>query len=504
MEYEDLRKKSLKAVNSVKWIPPKGRDRIFGMIENRPDWCISRQRSWGVPITVFFCESCNEWLYTKEIQEKIFTLFKEHGADIWFDKEAKDLLPVGQKCPHCGSDKFRKETDILDVWFDSGSSFAAVCEYREYLPDVPNMYLEGSDQHRGWFHSSLLISVANRNGRAPYKEVLTHGYVVDGKGKKMSKSLGNTVLPEEVIKKYGADLLRLWCASENYQEDIRVSKEIMDMLVKAYFNFRNTSRFLLGNLQDFSPAKNSVSLTDNKDPFDRYALILLNKLIKETKRAYDEYAFHDVYHKTNIFMGQMSSFYLDVLKDRLYTRYSNDPLRRGSQTVMFEILKTVSRIMAPILSFTAEEIWGYLPDYGKKESIFLEEFPKYHPEYQDDKFEKEMAELLGVRSVVLRRLEEARRDKIIGSSLDAEVHLEASGAAYKLLDKYRDNLKEFFIVSGCALLESTNDELKVQITASLLHKCPRCWTRDAHVPSDQSDVCPKCKEALTQINSHKK
>jgi isoleucyl-tRNA synthetase len=406
MEYKGLRGEALRAVDTVKWIPPRGRDRIRGMLESRPDWCISRQRSWGVPITVFFCENCGEWVYNKAIQERIFSLFSERGADAWFDLDVKELLPEGTECPRCHGSLFRKETDILDVWFDSGSSFAAVCESRGYLPDVPDMYLEGSDQHRGWFHSSLLISAANRGGRAPYREVLTHGYVVDGKGKKMSKSLGNTVLPGEVIKKYGADILRLWAAAEDYQDDIRVSGEIMDMLAKAYFTYRNTSRFLLGNLSDFNPETDAAPLEDIKDLADRHALYLLNRLVRDADAAYSAYAFHDVYHKANVFMGEMSSFYLDILKDRLYTRAKADPLRRASQTVMHMIVKGTARIMAPILSFTAEEIWGHLPkEPGLRESVFLEDFPKYDPSLAETPETREMEALIAVRSQANKALE---------------------------------------------------------------------------------------------------
>ncbi|MDR2339649.1 MAG: isoleucine--tRNA ligase [Deltaproteobacteria bacterium] len=498
MERLGLREKALEAIDTVAWIPKRGRDRIRGMIENRPDWCVSRQRSWGVPITIFFCEGCGEWLYTKGIQERIFRLFLERGADAWFDMGSGDILPEGQSCPHCGGKSFRKETDILDVWFDSGSSFAAVCEWRDYLPDVPDMYLEGSDQHRGWFHSSLLISVANRQGRAPYREVLTHGYVVDGKGKKMSKSMGNTVLPGELIKKHGADILRLWVASENYQDDIRVSEEIIGMLVKAYFGYRNTSRFLLGNLADFEPERDLVPATDIESPIDRYALHLLDKLVVEATAAYAAYAFHDVYHKANVFMVNLSSFYLDVLKDRLYTRAKADPLRRGSQSAMWRILKDVTLIMAPILSFTAEEIWGHMPGGGRlRESVFLEDFPVHDGTMSDPGLATDMEALLAVRSKANKALEEARRAKSIGSSLDAAVSISASGETLRLLQENLHWLAEFLIVSEVDISEEgEGDEVSVSVRECRYNKCPRCWNRNPEVPDDLSDVCPKCKQAM--------
>ncbi|MDR1081892.1 MAG: isoleucine--tRNA ligase [Deltaproteobacteria bacterium] len=528
MEHGDLRKRALRAIDSVSWIPARGRERIRGMIESRPDWCVSRQRSWGVPITVFFCGSCGEWLYTPEIHERVFRLFSERGADAWYDTDTSDILPPGQSCPHCGGTSFTKETDILDVWFDSGSSFAAVMEDRSGLPDTADMYLEGSDQHRGWFHSSLLISVANREGKPPYREVLTHGYVVDGQGKKMSKSIGNTVEPAEIIKKYGADVLRLWVASENYQDDIRVSDQILDMLVKAYFTFRNTCRFMLGNLFDFDPARDAVPLAEIADPVDRYALRELSLLIRQVRKAYASYAFHDVYHRVNNFMGALSSFYLDVLKDRLYTFRASDPARRASQTVMREILSSVTSLMAPVLSFTAEEIWrslnglapagapgtpgaksaaSALPPAGTPadvpESVFLSAFPFPVPAWEEDQSALETERLLAVRTVALKALEDARKTKLIGSSLDAEVEILASGPLLELLRRRGQGLQELFIVSRVVLTEAdppadapAEGWAEARVAMSPDPKCPRCWNRHPEVPADGSRVCPKCRKAL--------
>ncbi|MDR1038577.1 MAG: isoleucine--tRNA ligase [Deltaproteobacteria bacterium] len=541
MEHGDLRKRALEAIDRVGWVPPRGRERIRGMIESRPDWCVSRQRTWGVPITIFFCEGCGEWLYTEEIRERLFGIFAERGADAWFETDPSDLLPPGQACPKCGGKAFRKETDILDVWFDSGSSFAAVMEDRAALPDIADMYLEGSDQHRGWFHSSLLISVANRDGRAPYREVLTHGFIVDGQGKKMSKSLGNTVEPGEIIKKYGADILRLWVASENYQDDIRVSDQILDMLVKAYFTFRNTCRFMLGNLHDFDPARDSVPEDRITDPFDRHALRELSLLTRQARKAYAAYAFHDVYHRVNNFMGSLSSFYLDVLKDRLYTFAASDPARRASQTVLRRILVTVTSLMAPILSFTAEEIWrslhglppagteaaeagesaeGPRPDVGAKgagsagtpgpgaspspESVFLTEFPDPSADWENDDLAAETERLLSARAVALKALEDARKAKLIGSSLDAEVELSASGPALELLRKREAILPELLIVSRVRVCEAADvppdapaeGTVAAKVSMSPDPKCPRCWNRHPEVPADGSGVCPKCRRAL--------
>jgi isoleucyl-tRNA synthetase len=492
-----------------------------------------------VPITVLFCDTCGEWVYDEALRDRVFELFCKSGADAWFDLDAKDFLPEGYKCPKCGGGSFTKETDILDVWFDSGSSFAAVMEDRDYLPDRADMYLEGSDQHRGWFHSSLLISVASRNGVPPYREVLTHGYVVDGAGKKMSKSLGNTIEPEKLVSKYGADVLRLWVASENYQDDVRVSDEIFGMLVKAYFTFRNTCRFMLGNLSDFDPEKDAVPLKDISDPIDRHALKELSVLTGHVRRAYAAYAFHEVYHRVNNFMGSLSSFYLDVLKDRLYTFRKGDPLRRGSQTVIRRILESVTALMAPILSFTAEEIHRHLnglPQAGSPEadsaadllasgktgagegadinspaqSVFLTLFPQPDPELESDPKAADMERLLVVRASVNKALEEARKAKVIGSALDAAVGLKASGETLELLKAYEARLPELFIVSGVTLSElasapkasadpspeSAEAAVEVTVTLSPDHKCPRCWNRRPEVPEDGSAVCDKCKRAL--------
>jgi isoleucyl-tRNA synthetase len=489
-----LRAESLAAIDSVTWIPRWGRDRIHGMIESRPDWCVSRQRSWGVPITIFFCKSCGEWRYSEAIQARLFELFEKMGADAWYDLHESELLPPGERCAKCGGTDFRKETDILDVWFDSGCSFTAVCESRPDLPDRPDMYLEGSDQHRGWFHSSLLISVANR-GRAPYAEVLTHGYVVDGSGRKMSKSLGNTIEPGDVIKKYGADILRLWVSSENYHDDIRLSPAIMDMLSKAYFNFRNTARFILGNLYDFDPAIDEVPL-ERLGPLDRYVLHLLHKLIRQIRQGYDSYEFHVVYQLVNKFVVTLSSLYHDVVKDRLYTWRASDPGRRAVQTVMRRVISALARLMAPILSFTSEEIWLRLAP-GDDSSVFLERFPEAPDEWRDDALFSEMERLLESRAKANKALEEARQAKIIGGSLEAEVTLKASGEELELLRRHEPELAELLIVSSVTLIAGEEgSELSAEVRVSPHPKCPRCWIRHPDLSKDPGGVCPKCREAL--------
>ena len=502
MDKTGLREGALKAIDEVRWVPRWGRDRIYGMIENRPDWCISRQRSWGVPITVFFCNDCGQWHYSQAISDHLYALIKENGADVWFDRPVEDLLPAGEKCQKCGGSSFEKETDILDVWFDSGVSFVDTLEGRDYMPDTADMYLEGSDQHRGWFHSSLLVSMGTRK-RAPYREVLTHGYVVDGQGRKMSKSVGNTISPDDIIKKYGADILRLWVAAENYQDDIRLSQTILDMLAKAYFNFRNSCRFILGNLFDFDPEQHSVEL-DNLSEMDRFVLHQLNQLTEKVLAAYDEYEFHGIYHLINNFVVELSAFYHDVIKDRLYTLAAGNPKRRATQTVMHQVLSSMVRLMAPVLSFTCEEIWSYLPENTAKSSVFLTDLPKVEAAWHNPELAARWNEILKIRAVVNKELEAARRDKTIGAPLDAELELRASGEALALLKKYEAELADIFIVSAVKLIADESVQaaqpggpaLAVKVAACQATKCPRCWVHSTEVESNSSGLCGKCDAAL--------
>ena len=499
MEANDLRKKALEAIERVEWTPVWGKDRIYGMIENRPDWCISRQRAWGVPIVIFYCESCDHALADRRVIDHVADQFATEGADVWFARSAEELLPNGTVCPKCGGNRFRKETDILDVWFDSGVSYAAVCEKRPDLKAPPDMYLEGSDQHRGWFHSSLLASVGTR-GIAPYHEVLTHGFVVDGKGEKMSKSKGNVVTPDQVIQRYGAEILRLWVAAEDYRDDIKISEEILKRLTEAYRKIRNTCRYILGNLYDFDPSRDGT-VYENLSEIDRWALHRLQKTIARIRKAYERFEFHTVFHTLNNFCSvDLSAFYLDVLKDRVYTVPADSPVRRSAQTVMYEIVSSLIRLMAPVLSFTAEEIWKYLPgDPDRDESVHLADFPSVNPDHIDDDLAEKWERILQAREQVSKAMEEARNDKVIGHPLDARVEIDASPDMMVLLTSLSDWLKSVFIVSQVVLKE--NPEVKgiqVKIGRADGSKCQRCWNYDISVGTDKThpSLCARCLTAI--------
>lgn len=497
METTGLRRNALRAIHEVAWIPPWGRDRIYGMIENRPDWCVSRQRAWGIPITVFYCSSCHQTLATSETIDHVVKLFEERGADVWFEEDPSRLLPQGTQCPNCGGNTFKKETDILDVWFDSGVSWAAVLENQEELQFPASLYLEGSDQHRGWFHSSLLTSVGTR-GHAPYGAVLTHGFVVDGEGKKMSKSAGNVIAPEEVINKLGADVLRLWVSAEDYKDDIKISDEILKRLADAYFRIRNTFRFLLGNLYDFDPEKDRISYADLYE-IDRWALHRMQKLIGRVREAYERFEFHIVYHSVQNFCAvEMSSTYFDILKDRLYTFASQSAGRRAAQTALYEILNGLARLMAPILSFTAEEVWQCLPaGKGKAESVHLTLFPEVNPDYLDEGLNERWDRIWEIRSAVTKALEEARKGKKIGLSLDAQVHLHLPEKEYQFLQPYEKDLKSIFIVSSVTL-HRAEKEMGVEVFRAEGEKCERCWNYDLSVGRHPQypKACERCVEAL--------
>ena len=499
MDKKGLRQNALRSINEVTWIPPWGRDRIYGMIENRPDWCVSRQRAWGIPITVFYCSGCRQPLVNQETVQHIARLFEEKGADIWFEEGAGHLLPKGTRCAHCGGNDFTKEMDILDVWFDSGVSYAAVLESREDLQFPASLYLEGSDQHRGWFHSSLLTSVGTR-GRAPYLSVLTHGFVVDGEGKKMSKSSGNVIAPEEVISKLGADVLRLWVAAEDYKDDIKISNEILKRLADAYFRIRNTYRFLLGNLYDFDPEKDRIPYQELHE-MDRWALHRLQKLISRVREAYENFEFHIVYHSVQNFCAvEMSALYFDILKDRLYTFPAHSRGRRSGQTALYEILKALARLMAPILSFTAEEVWKYIPaEPGKTESIHLTSFPEVQNEYLDDALSERWERVWEMRAIVTKALEEARKEKKIGLSLDAQVHLHLPEKLFPFLQCYEKDLKSIFIVSSVTLHQGEGEEeLRAEVSRADGKKCERCWNYDETVGhhAEHPAICNRCVEAI--------
>ena len=499
MDKKGLRQNALKSINEVTWIPPWGRDRIYGMIENRPDWCVSRQRAWGIPITVFYCSACKQPLVNQETIDHVARLFEEKGADIWFEEEANRLLPKGTQCAQCGGKDFTKEMDILDVWFDSGVSYAAVLEKRKYLEFPASLYLEGSDQHRGWFHSSLLTSVGTRN-RAPYLSVLTHGFVVDGEGKKMSKSAGNVIAPEEVINQLGADVLRLWVAAEDYKDDIKISNEILKRLADSYFRIRNTYRFLLGNLYDFNPETDRLPYPELHE-MDRWALHQLQKLISRVREAYERFEFHVVYHSVQNFCAvEMSALYFDILKDRLYTFSSHSQGRRSAQTALYEILKTLTCLMAPILSFTTEEVWKYIrQESGKAESVHLTSFPEVVNEYLDDSLHERWERIWEIRAVVTKALEEARKEKKIGLSLDAQVHLHLPEKIFSFLQSYEKDLKSIFIVSSVTLYQGKDEkEVRAEVLQAEGKKCERCWNYDVsvgHHPEHQA-ICHRCVEAI--------
>ncbi|MBR5705189.1 MAG: isoleucine--tRNA ligase [Deltaproteobacteria bacterium] len=505
MEEGELRAKSLDAINHVVWTPSWGRNRIYGMIENRPDWCISRQRKWGVPITVFYCEKCGEALVDSAIMEHVADMFEEQGSDIWFEHDAAFFLPEGTRCRACGHDHFTREHDILDVWFDSGVSWAAVLENRDYLHAPADLYLEGSDQHRGWFHSSLLASMGTR-GIPPYHAVLTHGFVVDGAGRKMSKSVGNVIKPDEIIKKFGAEILRLWVAAQDYRDDIRLSQEILQRLSDAYRRIRNTARFMLGNLAGFDPERDSIELEKLME-IDRWALSRLEKLTARLRKAYDDYEFHLLYHAVHNFcIVDMSAFYLDVLKDRLYIYGPESFERRSGQTAMYRILDALTRLIAPVLSFTADEIWQCMPG-RHEESVHLAEFPKEDPARVDEELEARYERLLAVREEIAKALEQARNAKLIGHSLDARVELEIpEGEWRELLLAYKAELPALCIVSQVELVPSVEDGLaaetvpglKIRVAKALGAKCERCWNYSETVGEDSQypDVCERCAGIL--------
>jgi isoleucyl-tRNA synthetase len=508
MEKNDLRKKALAAIDGVTWIPAWGRDRIYGMVENRPDWCISRQRLWGVPITMFYCKECDRELMTPEILDHVVGLVREHGADIWFEREANDLLPPGTRCPKCGGKEFKKETNILDVWFDSGVSHAAVLENRPDLTSPADMYLEGNDQHRGWFHSSLLESVGTR-GRAPYRNVLTHGFVVDGEGKKMSKSVGNVIDSQTIIDEYGAEILRLWVAAEDYTEDIRISEEILKRLVEAYRRIRNTSRFILGNIYDFNPATDTVPYAEMAE-MDRWILHRLQEVVRRVREAYELCQFHVVYYTLyNFCTVDLSALYLDVLKDRLYTSKAASPARRSAQTAMKALLEAMVQLLAPILTFTAEEVWQALPAYpGKAESVHVTQFPEVNEQYLQSDLAERWKTLIAVKGEVSKAIETARQNKVLGHSLDAAVVIAAPENLRTILDQHREDLRTLLIVSdvrfadeqviGDAYRSTEIAGLAVSVGRAKGEKCHRCWIYSETIGSsaEHPTICARCRDNL--------
>ena len=506
-----FREAALKAVDDTKFYPAWGHDRLYNMIRDRQDWCISRQRSWGVPIPAFYCEECGKPIITDESVESVMKWVEKESTDAWWAHTAEELLPEGFKCPHCGGTHFKKETDIMDVWFDSGSTWNGVCRQAPDMDYPVEMYLEGADQHRGWFHSSLLTSVAV-NGHAPYQALLTHGFTMDENGRKMSKSVGNVVAPQEIIDKFGADVLRLWISSVDYQSDVRLGNKIIKAMSEVYRKIRNTFRYLLGNLYDFNPETDAVAYADMTE-FDRWALLRLERVKAEVTAAMEEYQFHVMYHAVHNFCTvDLSAIYLDVLKDRLYTEKSDSLARRSAQTAMYEILTTLVRIMAPVISFTAEEVWQALPPVSNREaSVHLADWPEAKPEYLDTALEETWNQRLALRSVITKALEEARVAKEIGHALDADVTVYADGADYEALVEMKDFLADFCIVSTVTLVVGTEHApetavsneagtVKVAVAAATREKCERCWKHDPTVGADSKHphLCARCAKVLEE------
>ncbi len=505
---DGFRQKALAAIKTVKWIPSWGEDRIHNMVADRGDWCISRQRTWGVPIPIFYCRDCNKEIINEATVSHLQKLVEEHGSDIWWAREAAELLPAGTTCPECGGKKFRKETDIMDVWFDSGTSHMGVLETRPELSWPADLYLEGSDQHRGWFNSSLSTSVAVR-GVAPYRAVLTHGFLVDEQGRKMSKSLGNGVDPLKVIEQMGADILRLWVSSADYRNDVAISSGILKQITEAYRKIRNTCRYLLGNLYDFDSEKDAVAYRDLLE-IDQWALLKLHQLIKKVTEAYENYEFHTVHHNIHNFCAvDMSAFYLDIIKDRVYTSPADSLERKSAQTVMYEIITALVKMLTPILAFTTEEIWQYLPHKEEEVTVQVAGWPAFNEGYLNAELEERWNKILAVREFVAKPLEEARQRKFIGHSLDARVNLFANQEWYEFLASKQDELASLFITSSVALKHDeqvpqeafTSEELPglaVVVEKAPGEKCERCWIYSETVGQDeqQPTLCHRCATVL--------
>ncbi len=509
-----LRSRALEEIKKVKWDPAWGEERISNMIATRPDWCISRQRIWGVPIAVFQCEACQEFLNDPAVSRAVVELFAREGADAWYKHSAEEILPAGAKCGKCGGTKFRKEMDIIDVWFESGSSQAAVLGREPGLPWPADLYLEGGDQHRGWFQSSLLCAVATK-GAAPYRSAATAGWTLDPQGRAMSKSLGNTVDPVEIADKLGAEIVRLWVASVDFREDVMASDELMQRIAESYRKIRNTFRYILGNLQDFVPAQDAVAFAE-MHPLDQFILLRAAEVTKDVREQYDNFVFHRLYHRLKDFcIVDLSAIYFDVLKDRLYTSAPKSLARRSAQTALWRLGEALVRLLAPVMSFTAEEIWGFLPVVdGRPESVHVTLFPQ--PEELTGKIpdgfdagavESDWDTLLAVRNEALKALETARAEKTIGGGLEAQLHIAAPEQLFPVLERYRDQLRYLFIVSDVVLEKSpaSNGDTGLTITVNRApgEKCERCWNYSIHVGEDKTypTVCERCSAVLSEIEA---
>jgi isoleucyl-tRNA synthetase len=506
MDRNELRSRALEAIKGVKWLPAWGQERISNMIASRPDWCISRQRAWGVPIIVFYCEKCGEPLTDRKILDRVVELFERETADVWYDRTAAELAGPDAKCGRCGATEFRKETDIIDVWFESGSSHLAVLTEANALPWPCDLYVEGGDQYRGWFHSSLLVAVGLK-GRAPYRHCATHGWTLDEQGHALSKSLGNYIEAQELIKQYGADVVRLWVASVEFTDDIVISPTILTRLSEAYRKLRNTFRYALGNLSDFDPAADAVPAAELPE-LDQWILLQTEQLVRDCRRWYDELAFHRVYHAIYDFATtEMSALYFDVLKDRLYTTAPRSRARRSAQTALYRINYALVRLAAPLLSYTAEEVWQHMrKPAGAPASVHLALFPE--PEeltaglgeaarQRSQNWER----LMSVRESVLKSLETARQEKFIGAPLEARVCLRAAPDLYPLLEEYAAELPALFIVSQVAVERQPQGALSVEIGRAAGVKCERCWKYLTDVGANPAwpTICPPCAAAVEEI-----
>ena len=510
-----LRTRSLDEIKKVRWDPAWGEERITNMVAGRPDWCISRQRVWGVPIAMFQCTDCNEFLNNPAVNHSVVELFAREGADAWYRYSPEQLLPDGTKCSKCGSSKFRKEMDIVDVWFESGSSHAAVLGREPGLPWPADLYLEGGDQHRGWFQSSLLCAVATR-GEAPYRTCATVGWVLDPQGRAQSKSLGNVVDPVEIADKLGAEIIRLWVASVDFREDVMSSDELMQRIADSYRKIRNTFRYILGNLEAFDPERDIVPFGE-MHPLDQYILLQAAEVTRDVRSHYDSFTFHRLYHRLKDFcIVDLSAIYFDVLKDRLYTSAPKSPARRSAQTALWRLGEALVRLLAPVMSFTADEVWQYLPAMtGRPESVHLEHFPA--PEdltgeipsgFNVEAIKSDWQTLLSVRDEALKALEAARAEKRIGSGLEAQLHLAAPDSIYPVLERYRDQLRYLFIVSDVVLEKATANNgdagLMITINQAPGQKCERCWNYSTHVGEDPNypSVCERCSAVLAEIEAN--
>ena len=513
---EAFRDKAITACENVDWIPEWGGDRMVSMIKERSDWCISRQRHWGLPIPAFYCRDCGEIIINDKTIDNISRIFAKEGSNAWFAKEEKELLPEGFICPKCGGTHFIKETDTLDGWFDSGSTHFAVLEGNDNLAWPADLYLEGADQYRGWFQSSLLTAIGAKDEGAPYKQILTHGWTVDGEGRAMHKSLGNSIAPEEIISKYGGDMIRLWVAASDYTADVRASDEIFKQLSESYRKIRNTLRILLADLgdgEDFIPDRDYVS-KENLKTLDKWLLAKLNRLVKLVNESYNSYEFHIIYHEIHNFCSiELSKIYVDITKDRMYCEKRDSLSRRACQTVMYEVASALIRMLAPILSFTAEEAWGYLPPSSAddKTSVFLNSLPQYREDFDFTEAEESYDKLFAYRDGVLKALEEARAEKIIGKPLDADVVItfdeNTSDNMLKTFEAHKDDLAEIFITSKAEIsygkpdskaFYDENTKLYVLVTPAKGEKCVRCWKigEEYKTDPDGQHLCERCMDAV--------